>query len=77
MDTKEPAALATAGSWRTLQPALSSSVLTALESSLGFPTMTPVQAAAIPLLLTHKDVAVDACTGSGKTLAFLVPAIEL
>eukprot|EP01043_Picozoa_sp_COSAG02_P029544 COSAG02_NODE_1842_length_10700_cov_148.785869_8_plen_818_part_00 len=77
MDAKEPAALATAGSWRSLQPALSSSVLTALESSLGFPTMTPVQAAAIPLLLTHKDVAVDACTGSGKTLAFLVPAIEL
>ena len=77
MATQETAALATAGSWRSLQPALSSSILTALESSLGFPTMTPVQAAAIPLLLTHKDVAVDACTGSGKTLAFLVPAIEL
>ena len=73
----EPAALATAGAWRSLRPALSAPVLAALETGLGFPTMTPVQAAAIPLLLTHKDVAVDACTGSGKTLAFLVPAVEL
>ena len=77
MAAEATAALATAGSWRSVQPGLSPSVLTALESSLHFPTMTPVQAAAIPLLLTHKDVAVDACTGSGKTLAFLVPAIEL
>lgn len=77
MAAQETAALATAGPWRSLQPPLSPSVLTALEASLRFPTMTPVQAAAIPLLLTHKDVAVDACTGSGKTLAFLVPAIEL
>ena len=69
--------LATGGRWAALRPALSAPVLGALESGLGFPTMTPVQAAAIPLLLTHKDVAVDACTGSGKTLAFLVPAVEL
>lgn len=35
------------------------------------------QCATIPLLLTCKDVAVEAVTGSGKTLAFLVPMVEL
>ena len=44
---------------------------------LGFARAAPVQEAAIPLLLRHKDVVVEACTGSGKTLAFLVPAVEL
>lgn len=43
----------------------------------GFVRMTPVQAIAIPLLLNHRDVAVEACTGSGKTLAFLIPVIEI
>ncbi|KAI9354055.1 P-loop containing nucleoside triphosphate hydrolase protein [Zopfochytrium polystomum] len=39
--------------------------------------MTPVQASTIPLLLSHRDVIVQAVTGSGKTLAFLVPLLEL
>lgn len=43
----------------------------------GFVRMTPVQAIAIPLLLNHRDVAVEACTGSGKTLAFLIPVVEI
>lgn len=38
---------------------------------------TPVQAAAIPLLLSHKDVVVEAVTGSGKTLAFLLPLLQI
>jgi ATP-dependent RNA helicase DDX55/SPB4 len=42
-----------------------------------FETMTPVQAATIPMFLDHKDVAVQAVTGSGKTLAFLIPVVEL
>lgn len=46
-------------------------------TELGFKRMTPVQAIAIPLLLNHRDVAVEACTGSGKTLAFLIPAVEI
>jgi ATP-dependent RNA helicase DDX18/HAS1 len=46
-------------------------------SDMGFTTMTPVQAKAIPLLLAGKDVLGAARTGSGKTLAFLIPAIEL
>ncbi|KAJ3108286.1 hypothetical protein HDU96_007568 [Phlyctochytrium bullatum] len=37
----------------------------------------PVQAAAIPLLLSHKDVVAQACTGSGKTLSFAVPILEM
>jgi len=43
---------------------------------LGFSSMTPVQAAAIPLFLQRKDVAAEAVTGSGKTLAFLIPILE-
>lgn len=39
--------------------------------------MTPVQAAVIPQLLSHKDVSAEAVTGSGKTLAFVVPITEL
>ena len=44
---------------------------------LGFERATPVQAAAIPLLLSHKDVVVEAVTGSGKTLAFLLPLLQI
>ena len=36
-----------------------------------------VQEATIPLLLTNKDVVVQAPTGSGKTIAFLVPTYEI
>lgn len=43
----------------------------------GFERATPVQAAAIPLLLGHKDVVVEAVTGSGKTLSFLLPVIQI
>ncbi|KAG0681227.1 ATP-dependent rRNA helicase spb4 [Pichia californica] len=44
--------------------------------TLGFTTMTPVQASTIPLLSQHKDVVVEAVTGSGKTLAFVIPVLE-
>lgn len=44
--------------------------------SLGFPTMTPVQASTIPLLSGNKDVVVEAVTGSGKTLAFTIPILQ-
>ena len=50
--------------------------LAAAVAAMGFTTMTPVQAATLPLFLGHKDVAVEACTGSGKTLAFLLPVVE-
>ncbi|ODV80846.1 ATP-dependent rRNA helicase SPB4 [Suhomyces tanzawaensis NRRL Y-17324] len=45
-------------------------------TSLGFPTMTPVQASTIPLLSGNKDVVVEAVTGSGKTLAFAIPVLQ-
>jgi ATP-dependent RNA helicase DDX55/SPB4 len=59
-----------------ISPALSPEVVEALKRG-GFRRCTPVQAATIPLLLSHKDVAVDAATGSGKTLAFVVPVVEM
>lgn len=44
--------------------------------SLGFRSMTPVQASTIPLFCGSKDVVVEAVTGSGKTLAFAIPVLE-
>ena len=41
-----------------------------------FVTPTAVQAAAIPVALTGKDLFATAQTGTGKTLAFLLPAME-
>lgn len=58
-----------------LTPKLSASTLSAV-AALGFETATPVQAATIPLFLSHKDVAAEAVTGSGKTLAFVIPVVE-
>lgn len=55
---------------------LSHGIFSALDE-MGFKKMTPVQAKAIPVLLTGKDVLGAAKTGSGKTLAFLIPSIEL
>jgi superfamily II DNA/RNA helicase len=63
-------------SFETIKPPLSKGVLKFLEGQ-NFHSMTPVQAATIPLFLSHKDVAVQACTGSGKTLSFLIPIVEM
>src|ERR1035437_3169388 len=49
--------------------------LLALEQS-SITTPLPIQAEAIPVLLTGRDVVAEAPTGSGKTLAFLVPMGE-
>src|ERR1035437_9845416 len=49
--------------------------LLALEQS-SITTPLPIQAEAIPVLLTGRDVVAEAPTGSGKTLAFLVPMVE-
>lgn len=43
---------------------------------LGYQAPTPVQAQAIPAILTGKDLRVTAQTGSGKTAAFLLPILE-
>jgi ATP-dependent RNA helicase DDX55/SPB4 len=68
--------MATAGSWKAIQPKLSDTVMKIIHEKFKFETMTPVQAATIPKFLENKDVAVEAPTGSGKTLSFVVPVIE-
>ena len=70
------AALARAGSFRSLEPPLSEGTLECVEE-MGFTNMTPVQAACIPKLLENKDVTAEAATGSGKTLAFMLPVVEV
>uniref|UniRef100_A0A8D2DAL7 ATP-dependent RNA helicase n=1 Tax=Sciurus vulgaris TaxID=55149 RepID=A0A8D2DAL7_SCIVU len=66
----------TEGSWDSLPVRLHPRVLGALRE-LGFPCMTPVQSATIPLFMKNKDVAAEAVTGSGKTLAFVIPILEI
>lgn len=43
--------------------------------NLGYHTPTPIQAAAIPLLLAGNDIIGQAQTGTGKTAAFALPAL--
>ncbi|XP_004635928.1 ATP-dependent RNA helicase DDX55 [Octodon degus] len=66
----------TEGSWESLPVQLHPRVLDTLRE-LGFPHMTPVQSATIPLFMKNKDVAAEAITGSGKTLAFVIPILEI
>ncbi len=51
------------------QLSLSPEILNNLET-LGFKQMTPIQQAALPLILENKDIIAQAKTGSGKTAAF-------
>lgn len=46
-----------------------------VENKLGYKEPTPIQRAAIPLALKHRDVVGIAETGSGKTLSFLLPLL--
>ncbi len=43
---------------------------------LGFEETSPIQSAAIPLIMAGHDVVGQSETGSGKTAAFCIPAIE-
>jgi ATP-dependent RNA helicase DeaD len=45
-------------------------------AQLGFEEASPIQTAAIPILLTGVDVVGQSQTGSGKTAAYAIPAIE-
>ena len=54
---------------------LSPEILKAIDK-LGFEQASPIQAEAIPVLLSGKDVVGQSQTGSGKTAAFAIPAIE-
>ena len=50
--------------------------LTAALAGLGYEEPTPIQDAAIPPLLTGRDVLGQAATGTGKTAAFALPILE-
>jgi len=54
---------------------ISAEVLKAIDE-LGFEQASPIQAEAIPVLMTGRDVVGQSQTGSGKTAAFGIPAIE-
>ncbi|MGH8020128.1 MAG: DEAD/DEAH box helicase [Opitutaceae bacterium] len=54
---------------------LSSEVLKAVDK-MGFEEASPIQTAAIPVILSRRDVVGQSSTGSGKTAAFAIPAVE-
>jgi ATP-dependent RNA helicase RhlE len=55
---------------------LSDSILRAI-TEMGYETPTPIQAAAIPIVLKGKDVMGAAQTGTGKTAGFGLPSLQL
>src|SRR5688572_24483777 len=69
--TTEPSNLKTTG---FEQFGLSEPALKAVQA-LGFTEPTPIQLAAIPLLLDGRDVIGSAQTGTGKTAAFVLPIL--
>ncbi len=54
---------------------ISPEVLKAIDK-LGFEQASPIQAEAIPVLMSGRDAVGQSQTGSGKTAAFAIPAIE-
>lgn len=54
---------------------LSQEILKAV-AKLGYEEATPIQSAAIPVLMAGSDLVGQSQTGSGKTAAFAIPAIE-
>jgi len=50
--------------------------LLGVVKELGFEQLTPIQAAAIPAILSGRDVVGQSKTGSGKTAAFALPLLQ-
>ncbi len=79
MDTTSPAG-ATEGATTETKPVtfadlgLSAKVLAAVEAA-GYSTPTPIQAQAVPIAISGRDVLGIAQTGTGKTAAFVMPMI--
>ena len=55
---------------------LSMPILQAIKSK-GYTQATPIQAQAIPMILSGKDIFGSARTGTGKTAAFAIPVLQL
>ncbi|MDR2017499.1 MAG: DEAD/DEAH box helicase [Syntrophobacterales bacterium] len=55
---------------------LSKELRKAVEN-MGFEEATPIQSAAIPIILEGKDIIGQAQTGTGKTVAFGIPILEV
>jgi ATP-dependent RNA helicase RhlE len=55
---------------------LSATILKSVESA-GYSTPTPIQAAAIPIVLAGRDIVGCAQTGTGKTAGFVLPMLDL
>ncbi|SBS28137.1 ATP-dependent RNA helicase RhlE [Marinomonas aquimarina] len=53
-----------------------STAITDTLTELGYQKPTPIQAQAIPLILSAKDILAAAQTGTGKTAAFTLPILE-
>lgn len=68
-----PVAAGAAASFATLP--LSPATLATLEQ-LGYLTMTPIQAASLPVALAGQDLIAQAKTGSGKTAAFALALLN-
>ncbi len=45
-------------------------------AEMGYETLTPIQAQAIPVVLQGRDVMGAAQTGTGKTAAFSLPLLQ-
>src|SRR4051812_36985457 len=71
MKTEEPAPVeASFESFGLSEPILAGVI------AAGYKTPTPIQAAAIPVVLSGKDLIAQARTGTGKTAAFGLPAMS-
>ena len=57
------------------ESAIDERIIRAVEE-MGFENMTPIQAQAIPVMLSGKDLIGQAQTGTGKTAAFGIPVIQ-
>ena len=55
---------------------LSTPILNAITKK-GYKAPSPIQAEAIPAILTGKDVMAAAQTGTGKTAGFTLPILEI
>jgi len=55
---------------------LSAPILKAIKDT-GYTEPTPIQARAIPIILSKKDILAGAQTGTGKTAAFTLPLLQL